>query len=423
MATEGENTGSLAGVRVVDLTRVLSGPFATMLLADQGAEIVKIEPLEGDPTRGFGPWLEEDVEQLHSGYFLSINRNKKSIAVDLRKPEGREIVLRLARDADMLVENFRPGVMERLGLSYETLAKENPRLVYGALRGFGDPRSGESPYAGWPAFDVVAQAMGGIMGITGPDAATPTKVGPGVGDLVPALFLAVGLLSALHRARETGRGQFVDIAMYDAIVALCERMVYQYSFTGKPPHPEGNSHPILCPFGLFPVSDGLVSVGCPQDSFWAALCREIGDPALADDPRFATGRARIARRAETEALVASWTRPFDKAGLVARLGGKVPVGPLNTAADIFADPHVEARGMLAEIALPGIARKPVIANSPLRHSAARSGVRSRAPLLGEHGREILVAAGYGTAEIAALEESGVVAAPTEPKNAGETGSR
>ncbi|MCB1542322.1 MAG: CoA transferase [Rhodoblastus sp.] len=322
MATEGENTGSLAGVRVVDLTRVLSGPFATMLLADQGAEIVKIEPLEGDATRGFGPWLEEDVEQLHSGYFLSINRNKKSIAVDLRKPEGREIVLRLARDADMLVENFRPGVMERLGLSYETLAKENPRLVYGALRGFGDPRSGESPYAGWPAFDVVAQAMGGIMGITGPDAATPTKVGPGVGDLVPALFLAVGLLSALHRARETGRGQFVDIAMYDAIVALCERMVYQYSFTGKPPHPEGNSHPILCPFGLFPVSDGLVSVGCPQDSFWAALCREIGDPALADDPRFATGRARIARRAETEALVASWTRPFDKAGLVARLGGQ-----------------------------------------------------------------------------------------------------
>ena len=329
--------GPLAGLTVIDLTQMLAGPYCTMLLADQGADVIKVEPVGGEPTRTFGPYRDDDAEHLFGGYFQSINRNKRSVGINLKSPEGVEVLKKLVRGADVLVENFRPGVMDRLGLAYEVLAEVNPRLVYACIRGFGDPRTGESPYVNRPSFDVVAQAMGGAMGITGPDAETPMKIGPGVGDIFPATLAAFGIMSAVFEARGSGQGQFMDVAMYDGVLAMCERIVYQQSYTGNSPVPEGNQHPILCPFGVFDASDGQVTIGCPRDGFWTQLVGIMGRPELATDPRFATNNARLANRAETVGLVEGWTRGRTKAEIAKALDGKVPFGPVNTAAEILAD--------------------------------------------------------------------------------------
>src|SRR5215471_2217611 len=222
--------GPLEGLRVVDLSLMLAGPYASMLLADLGADVVKVEPPRGDSTRATGPFRPGDGPEALGGYFQSVNRGKRSVVLDLKNPADRGRFVALVRVADVLVENYSAGVMDRLGLGYERLAAENPRLVYGAIRGFGDPRSGASPYQDWPAFDVVAQAMGGFLSITGTAEGTPVKAGPGIGDLFPAVLLALGVTSAVYQARHTGRGQFVDVAMYDAVLSLCERMVYQYSY-------------------------------------------------------------------------------------------------------------------------------------------------------------------------------------------------
>lgn len=401
--------GALSGVRVVDLTQMLAGPYCTMMLADQGAEVIKIEPIGGDPTRHFGPFREDDRERHFGGYFQSTNRNKLSVALDLKSAQGREVFMRLARGADIVVENFRAGVMDRLKVGYETLAAENPRLVYAAIRGFGDPRTGASPHVDRPAFDVVAQAMGGAMGITGPDAETPLKIGPGIGDIFPAALASFGILAALHHSRQTGQGQFVDVAMYDGIVALCERIVYQYSYTGKSPVPEGNQHPILCPFGTFPARDGQVTIGCPRDSFWVELASIMGRPELAQDPRFLTNNDRLANRGETVRIVEEWTSARTKAEIQAALGSRVPFGPVNTAADIYADPHINARHMLAEVEHPGSASPVTIASTPIRMTATQGGVQTRAPLTGEHTDMVLGAIGYSEQEIAALKASGAVA--------------
>ena len=216
------STQILKGLRVLDLSRMLSGPYCTMHLADHGAEVIKIESETGDTSRGNGPFREDDPDHDWAGYFVSLNRGKKSVQLDLKTPEGRADFRALAATADVIVENFRPGVMDRLGLSFESLAAENPRLVYAAIRGFGDPRTGEGPYEDWPSYDVVAQAMGGLMSITGPDAKTPTKTGPGVGDIFAGMMMAFGIMAALREAEATGKGQFVDVAMYDAMISLCE---------------------------------------------------------------------------------------------------------------------------------------------------------------------------------------------------------
>ena len=243
-------TGPLKGVKILDFTQALAGPFCTQNLADLGAQVVKVEALDGgDLSRGAGPFHEADPDHRYSGYFQSINRGKRSIGVDLKSPAGVELIKRLVPQFDVVVENFRVGVMDRLGLSYETLAAIHPSLVYAAVRGFGDPRTGKSPYGDWPAFDVVAQAMGGMMGITGLAGGQPIKIGPGVGDTVPALYLALGIVSAVLHARQTGEGQFLDVAMADAVLGVCERIVHQYSFGHQTPGPEGNHHPFLLPFG------------------------------------------------------------------------------------------------------------------------------------------------------------------------------
>ncbi len=400
--------GALAGLRVVDLTQMLAGPFCTQILADHGADVIKVEAMTGDGTRVTGPFCADDTLKDFGGYFQSVNRNKRSIALDLKTGTGREILHRLIDDADVVVENFRAGVMERLGLSYETLRETNPRLVYGTVRGFGDPRSGESPYAQWPAYDVVSQAMGGMMGITGPDRDTPTKIGPGVGDTVPALMLCIGILAAVSRARDTGQGQFVDVAMTDAVLAMCERIVYQTSYTGMVPAPEGNRHPLLCPFGVFRASDGHVSIACATDAFWEKLAVAIGRPDMAQAPAFATNAARVQHQQQVIDAIEAFTTVRTKDEIGAALGGKVPFGPVYTSTEIFADPHDAVREMLVEVEQPGSATPVKIAGVPIKLSETPGAVRRRAPMLGEHTDEILGGIGYADDLIRALKEQRVV---------------
>jgi crotonobetainyl-CoA:carnitine CoA-transferase CaiB-like acyl-CoA transferase len=315
------------------------------------------------------------------------------------------VLKRLVAKADILVENFRAGVMERLGLGYETLIEINPRLVYGAIRGFGDPRTGRSPYAAWPAYDIVAQAMGGIIAITSPTpGGSPTKIGPGVGDLIPAMQCAFGILAALHRARSSGRGQFVDVAMVDGVLAACERPVFQFSYEGVVPGPEGNSHPLLCPYGLFPAKDGWVAIGCPHDEFWRLLVRTIGRPELVEDARYAFTRDRLDRRAEVEGLVSAWTSARTKAEITEVLGGKIPFGPVRGIDEVFEDSHTHARNMLADVEVPGVAGRTFqVANTAVKLSGTPGGVRTRAPLTGEHTLAVLAEFGFGEDEVARLK--------------------
>lgn len=402
--------GPLDGITVLDLTAMLAGPFATMVLGDMGARIIKVESIDGDMTRPSVRLPGNDDPKGFGGYFQSINRNKESIVIDLKTDEGKDIIRKLVAQSDIVVENFRAGVMERLGLSYEELSKIRPGLVYGCIRGFGDARTGRSPYADWPAFDVVAQAMGGIMGITGLAGGEPTKIGAGVGDTIPSLFLTTGILAALHRAKATGESQFVDVAMYDSILAVCERIVYQHSYFDENPGPEGSTHPLLCPFGLFPATDGHVAIGCPRDHFWAILVEEMGKPELASDPRFRTNEDRVKHRDLTEGLVRDWTSQFSKQQIMDRLGGRIPLGPVNRAADIFADPHVAARNMLATVSQPGTDTRDVqIVNTPIRVLETPGGIRSRSPLLGEHTDSVLSEIGYGPDDITELHAAGVIA--------------
>lgn len=378
--------GALHDLTVLDLTQMLAGPFCSMLLADQGANVIKIEPPQGDLSRRIGPFFPDDEDKAFSGYFQSINRNKRSIVLDLKSPAERDIFKKMATQADVVIENFRVGVMERFDLSYEILAENNPRLVYAAIRGFGDPHTGSSPYAEWPAFDVVAQAMGGFMGITG--SSEPMKAGPGVGDLVPGIMAAFGILAAVRHADKTGSGQFLDVPMYDAVLALCERIVYQHSYTGAVPGPQGNRHPLFAPFSVYAAKDGHVAIACPIDTQWSCLAALIGRPELATDPRFALGQDRIRHAREVDRIINDWTKDLTKAEIGGVLGGEVPFGPVNDIADIYADPHVRAHGMLAELELEGLAERAVVAGTPIRLQQTPGGVHRRGPLLGEHGAEI-----------------------------------
>ncbi|HEX5365858.1 MAG TPA: CoA transferase [Acidimicrobiales bacterium] len=386
-------TGPLVGVRVLDLTQALAGPFCTMLLADLGADVVKVEPPSGDMTRFGGPFTREDTERAYGGYFASINRNKRSIVLDLKRDEDRETLLRLAEGADAVVENARHGVMDRLGVGYEALHARNPRLVYGAIRGFGDPRTGESPYVDWPAYDVVAQAMGGLVGITGTEDGQTFRCGPSAGDIYPATLAALGITAAVHHAGRTGEGQFLDVAMYDAILLLCEAIVYRYSYTGQVSRPTGNGHPVLVPFDLFPTADGACAVAAPTERHWPALCAAIGRLDLAEDPRVRTNRERVANAPLVREAVSAWTCQRTTAEVVAALAGTVPIGPVQSAADIFEDPHAAARGMLVEVDQPDGSRPVVLAGPPIKLTATPATVYRRPPRLGEHTAEVLAEAG------------------------------
>ncbi len=386
-------TGPLQGLRIVDLTQALAGPFCTMLLADLGADVVKVEPVSGDMTRFTGPFALEDTEQHYGGYFASINRNKRSVILDLTTPFGKEALRALVGRADAVVENSRAGVMERLDLGYEVLREVNPKLVYAAIRGFGDPRTGTSPYEDWPAYDVVAQAMGGAVGMTGTEDGRTLKIGPPIGDIYPATVAALGVCAALLGVQRGLPGQFLDVSMYDAVLALSEQLVYRYSYTGMVTRPAGNGHPALCPFDLFEAADGYCAIAAPTERHWPLLCDLIGLPDLALDPRCTTNRERVRNAPFVRGQVTAWTRTRTKAEIVAVLAGKVPVGPVNTAPEIFEDPHVAVRNMLVDVPHPGSGGDIALPGSPIKLTETPAGIYRRPPLLGEHTDELLAEVG------------------------------
>lgn len=402
------SAGALAGVRVLDVTQAFAGPFCSQLLADQGADVVKIEAPEGDVNRTLGPFPADDATRAFGALFQHCNRNKRGVVIDLKNEAGRQAFLKLVDGADILVENFRYGVMQRFGLGYDVLKERNPKLVYTSIRGFGDEAGGRSPYIEFPAVDMVAQAFGGVMSITGPDADTPTRIGGGFGDTIPGLFAAFATMVALFEAQRSGKGQYVDIAMADAVLAMCESVATFYGYTGKVPKPAGNRLPDIVPFGVVKVADGHAALAVPPGRGWAIFCGAIGRPELADDPRFSTVAARVSNEREVYAVIEDYTSTRTKAELMAIFGGVIPFSPINDAGDIHLEPHFAARGMLPKLDHPGSAGRFSVAGVPVKLSRTPGGVRHRAPMKGEHTDEVFAEAGFGAGEIAALRGQGAI---------------
>jgi succinyl-CoA:mesaconate CoA transferase len=394
--------GALSDLRVLDLTQVLAGPYCTMLLSDLGADVVKIERPGGDLIRPNPPFLgtdgegDADVDEPYGGYFQSVNRGKRSLELDFGDEADREDFLSLVETADVVVENYRGGTMEKFDLGYETLRERNPELVYASIRGFGDPRTGETHRQGQPSFDLIAQALGGVMEITGQEDGPPTKVGPGIGDLFTATLNAVGVLAAVHHRERTGEGQYVDTAMYDSIVSLCERTVYQYSYTGEAPTRQGNSHPTLFPYNAFESADGYVVIAAFGDNHWSALCEAIDRPDLAAD--YPTTSDRLENRTTLREAIAEWTIRHPSDEIEETLRGSVPCAPVQDTADIFEDPHVRDRDMLVDVEQPGTGRDVTVAGQPIKLSSSPTEPDRRAPLLDEHREEILAEIRDGDAD-------------------------
>ena len=380
-----ENKGILNGIRVLDLTRMLSGPYCTMILADNGAEVIKIENSLGDTSRRAGPFRKDDKDKNWAGYFVSLNRNKKSIMLNLKSKVDQERFFELVKTAHILVENFRPGVMERLGISYETLSKINKKLVYGSIKGFGDPRLGESPYSTWPSYDVVAQAMGGIVSLTGINKKKPLKVGPGIGDIFTGSLLSFGLISALRNAEKKGEGQFVDVAMYDSMISLCERAIYQYSFSGNVPEPHGNRHPFLAPFGIYKVKDGHIALGIVEDNLWEKFLTIVGKRKLLKKNKFSNVENRSKNQKKVNKLVSKTLIKYTKKELTKILGGHVPFGPVNNFKEIINDLHLKKREMLVSIPHNDNQKQPwLVSGSPIKFSKTKQPIFKTAPKLGQH---------------------------------------
>ncbi|MEQ8483499.1 MAG: CoA transferase [Pseudomonadales bacterium] len=390
-------TGPLQDIVVIDCTMALAGPFGAAILADLGADVIKVEPPDGDITRGTPPHPVDFATPAsgraagcdYGGYFASINRNKRSIRLDLKADADRELFLQLCDRADAVLENTRAGVMDRLGCGYDVIAARNPRIVYAAVRGFGDPRTGESPYVDWPAFDIVAQCMGGLAHITGSGDGAGYPAGASVGDLYPGTLMALGVVSAVHKARASGRGQFVDVAMYDAVAFLCETVVANYGYDRVSLGPRGSGHPNLCPFDIYPTTDGGVAIAAVNAKHWQALCEAMARADLISDERTSDVRRRVANRHLVNGVIEAWTRARTKQQVVSTLGGQVPCGPVNTAADLFADPHLQARGMIREVALPGDNAPVRLAGPPIKFTTTPTDIYRRAPMLDEHRAEIL----------------------------------
>ena len=366
---------ALSDVTVLDLGQVIAMPFCTMLLADLGARVIKVEaPGRGDDARHIGPF----VDGGRSAYFMSLNRGKESIALDLKAAADRRVFEQLLPKVDVLVENFRAGAMERLGYGWELLSERYPRLIYAAASGFGH----NGPYKSRPAYDMVVQGMGGIMSITGHPGGPPTRVGASVGDLTAGLFTAIGIASALHHRAETGKGMKIDVAMLDCQVAILENALSRYFLSGRSPAPLGARHPSIAPFAAFKVRDGYIIVACGTDALYRKFCAAIERPALADDPRFATNDKRSdnvdALTAEIETALAArsgaeWLGLFEKLG--------VPCGPINDVAAIANDPHIAARNMIVGIEDPEAGALKVAGN-PIKMSAfADRTTRPRAPAI------------------------------------------
>ena len=386
MTTEpAEGRGPLADIVVLDMTRVLAGPFCTMLLSDLGARVIKIEPPGGDDARAYGPWVDGE-----SAYFMSLNRGKESLALDLRAPDDRALFERLLAAADVLVENFRPGAMARLGYGWDSLRESHPRLIYAACSGFGQT----GPLARRPAYDMVVQGMGGIMSLTGHEDSPPTRVGTAIGDIAAGLFTAVGVNAALHERARTGRGRFVDVAMLDCQIAILENAIARYTTTGESPPPSGARHPSIAPFECYECAGGHVVLAAGNEALFGKLCEALGREDLQADPRFAGNPKRmenvLALKAELERTLktrdaAHWLAVLEAAG--------VPCGPLNDVAGAVAEPQVRARNMVVRIDDPKAG--PVrVAGNPIKMSG-HADPPTRGPIPELDGARAAIAAEFG----------------------------
>ncbi len=391
----------LAGVRVIDLTRVLAGPYCTMMLGDLGAEVLKIESPDGDDTRQWGPPFAGG----ESAYYLCVNRNKKSMTLNLKNAEGREIARELARRGDVLVENFRVGAMAEWGLSYPELRAINPRLIYCAITGYGQT----GPYKDRAGYDFAIQAEGGMMSITGEPDGAPMKVGVAMADITTGLFAANAILAALYEREKSGQGQFIDIALLDAQVATLANVASSYLVSSQPPQRYGNAHATVVPYQLFPTRDGSLVVGIGTDRQWQKFCALIGRDDLARDARFATNPARVRNRAELIPPLEKIFAALGTAEWLARLqNAGIPCGPINTVDQVLNDAQVLHREMVVEMQHP-TAEKIKLVGTPLKFSRTPARIVLPPPLLGEHTAEILRGLlGLSAEEIARLREEGVI---------------
>ena len=396
----------LDGIKVLDLTRVLAGPYATMLLCDLGAEVIKIEqPGTGDESRNFGPF-----KNGFSLYFMSVNRGKRSITLNLKTQRGREIFLQLVKQCDVVVENFRPGTMQKLGLDYDTLKAAYPSLIYAACSGFG--QTGPSAQQG--AYDMIIQGMGGIMSITGeppsPDEKrAPVRVGTSISDITAALFTTIGILSALHHRHQTGRGQLVDVAMLDSLVAVLENAVVRYFATGEVPQPLGSRHPAITPFEAFASADGYVIIAIGNDTLWEKFCEHVGRRELISDARFRTNADRTANHSELFPVLSeilrqrttdAWIDALEKIG--------VPCGPINAMDKVVNHPQVQAREMITQV-VHQITGPVAVPGMPIKLSETPGSVNAPAPSLGEHTTAVLTELlGMRLDEVERLRQEGVV---------------
>jgi crotonobetainyl-CoA:carnitine CoA-transferase CaiB-like acyl-CoA transferase len=392
------------GVRVLDLSRMLAGPFGSMLLADMGAEVIKIEdPAGGDPMRVMGPPFLPDGS---SAYFLAINRNKKSLALDLSRPGGREVFLDLVRAADVVWENFRPGVLEKLGCAPPILRATNPGLVVCSISAYGY----DGPYRDWPAFDLALQAMGGAMSITGEPGDRPARMGLPMGDLAGGMFGAFAVAGALFRRARTGEGACLDLSLLDCQVSLLTYIAQYFWADGRVPAPQGSGHTSVVPYGALRTRDSHLIVAVFAEKFWAGFCRAVDHPEWERDPRFATNRDRVAHRAELMALVEEVFSVRTSAQWLTRLQAEdVPAAPILSIDRVLDDPQVRHRQMVTEIAHPTLGRIPTL-GTPLKIDGTMGLTPTPPPGLGEHTEAVLTdLLGYPTARVAALREAGVVA--------------
>jgi len=414
VSRESVGNGILSGVRVLDLTRVLSGPFCTMLLADQGAEVVKVEePGRGDDARHLGPPFRGDI----SGFFVSINRNKKSLTLDLKAQRGVDLLKQLVKRADVFVENFRPGVAERLGVDYRTLSAIQPKLVYASVSGFGQT----GPYRERPGYNIIVQALSGVMSTSGPAASEPGAepdgkpggkpypIGVSLGDIPAGMFAAFAITTALYARERTGRGQYIDVSMLDSLVAMMENPIVRHGITGAPPESFGRHHPSITPYGIFDAADAPIAVAVGNDRLWLQLCEVLERPDLAQDARFETNASRTENAEALYALLGDLLaqRPA-AAWLQLLLAAGIPAAPVNTVADLFEDPQIEARGMLPCVEQPG-AGSIAVCGTPLRFAGQPEPSYRPAPRLGEHTREVLTGwLGTSDADLDSLRRDGVI---------------
>ncbi|HAD87182.1 MAG TPA: CoA transferase [Rhodospirillaceae bacterium] len=391
----------LEGIRVLDLTRALSGPFCTMILGDLGADVLKAEPVgEGDMCRAWGPF-----DKGIGCFFLSVNRNKRSLAVDFRSAEGQETLRELALQADVLVENFKPGTIEKLGLDYGTLKKDNPRLIHATITGFGS----DGPYGTWPGFDQIAQGMSGMMSLSGEPDGPPTRLGVPLADLVSGMWLSTGITAAIHQRTATGQGQKVDTSLLAAVVGMLCVQGQRYLSLGDVPARAGNEHPVIYPYGAFQASDALVNIAAANQAQWKKLCDTLGLSDLVDDPDFTDNTLRDQNRARLRGLLneklaaktaIEWSKELMEAG--------IPAGPVYDLGQMFNDPQVQHQGMVETITHPVIGDLAQLSN-PLRlGEVGPKTVRIPPPALGEHSAEVLADWGLATDRIDSLIAGGHV---------------